>query len=113
MEDEQPIRNLNPQLRFKVYGVDAPIDDIRTYIYEYMRDNYIIDTSLYISNICTGVEQTFSSVRSIKYMGVDNYDSTYQEFTYRKPDLSILDNVKKYVPEVFNVTDIEIELDET
>jgi hypothetical protein len=46
-------------------------------------------------------------------MGVDNYDSTYQEFTYRKPDLSILDNVKKYVPEVFNVTDIEIELDET
>lgn len=113
VEDEQPIRNLNPQLRFKVYGVDAPIDDIRTYIYEYMRDNYIIDTSLYISNICTGVEQTFSSVRSIKYMGVDNYDSTYQEFTYRKPDLSILDNVKKYVPEVFNVTDIEIELDET
>lgn len=113
VEDEQPLRNLNPELRFKVYGVDVPIDDIRQYIYEYMRDNYIIDTSLFISNICTGVEKSFSAVRSIKYMGVDNYDSTYQEFTYRKPDLTILENIKKYVPEVFNTSDITIEIDET
>ena len=113
VEDEQPLRNLNPTLRFKVYGVDVPLDEIYQYIYEYIRDNYIIDTKLYISNICTGVERSFSAVKSIKYMGVDNYDSTYQEFTYNKPDLSILENVKKYVPEVFNTSDIEIELDET
>lgn len=112
VEDEQPLRNLNPELRFKVYGVDVPIDDIRQYIYEYMRDNYIIDTSLFISNICTGVEQSFTAVKSIKYMGVDNYDSTYQEFTYRKPDLTILENIKKYIPEVFNTSDIVIEIDE-
>ena len=92
--------------------MDVPIDDIRQYIYEYMRDNYIIDTSLFISNICTGVEQSFTAVKSIKYMGVDNYDSTYQEFTYRKPDLTILENIKKYIPEVFNTSDIVIEIDE-
>ena len=45
-------------------------------------------------------------------MGVDNYDSTYQEFTYRKPDLTILENIKKYIPEVFNTSDIVIEIDE-
>lgn len=112
VEDEQPLRNLNPELRFKVYGVDVPIDDIRSYIYKYMQDNYIIDTSLFISNICTGVEKSFSEVKSIKYMGVDNYDSTYQEFTYRKPDLTILENIKKYIPEVFNTSDIVIEIDD-
>lgn len=113
IEDEVMLNNLNPRLRFCAYGDDVNTEEVYTYIYEYLRENYIIDTSIFISNICTAVENTFTNIKSIKYMGVDNYDASYQEFIYRKPDLTILDNIKAYVPEVLNVTDIIIDLDDS
>lgn len=112
-EVTEPLHNLTPTLYFKVYGFGAPVDEIREFIYEYLRDTYLTDTTVYMSNICTAIEEKFSTtVRSIKYMGVDKFDGSFQEFTYRKPIFLNRDIITRYVPEQINVTDIQIELDE-
>lgn len=125
-EMEVPLNNLNPKFRFRIYGTDLNTVKLYNYIYEYLRENYIIDNSIFISNICTAVENNFSNVRSVKYLGVDSFDASYQEFTYHRPagvdsgfeelltpekyDQEI---ITRYIPEQFNVTDIVIEIDET
>lgn len=112
-EIEAPLNNLNPTIYFKVYGFGAPIDEIRQYIYEYLRDTYIVDTQVFMSNVCTKVEELFPSVRSIKFMGIDKFDGSYQQFSYNKPVFVSRDIVTRYIPEQLNVTDIRIDLDET
>lgn len=112
-ETESYLNNLNPTFYFKVYGLGAPIDEIYQFIYEYLRDNYIQDDHVFMSNICTAVEDTFRAVRSIKYMGCDNFDASYQQFCYNRPVFISEDIVTRYVPEQLNVTDIQIDLDET
>lgn len=113
-EITESLNNLTPTMYFKVYGFGAPVDEIYDFIYTYMRDTYITDSTVYMSNICTAVEEKFkSTVRSIKYMGIDHYDGSYQEITYAKPQFTSRDIVTRYIPEQLNVTDIRIELDET
>ena len=112
-EIEAPLNNLNPTIYFKVYGFGAPIDEIRQYIYEYLRDTYIVDTQVFMSNVCTKIEELFPSVRSIKFMGIDKFDGSYQQFSYNKPVFVSRDIVTRYIPEQLNVTDIRIDLDET
>lgn len=107
------LNNLNPSFRFRVYGTNLSTDDLYTFIYEYLRDNYIIGTSMFVSNICTAVESHFPNVRSIKYLGVDKFDASYQEFTYTTPPFNNLDIISRYIPEQFNVTNIQIEIDES
>lgn len=112
-ETESYLNNLNPTFYFKVYGLGAPVDEIYQFIYEYLRDNYIQDDHVFMSNICTAVEEKFRAVRSIKYMGCDNFDASYQQFCYAKPEFISEDIVTRYIPEQLNVTDIQIDLDET
>ena len=107
------LNNLNPTFYFKVYGLGAPVDEIYQFIYEYLRDNYIQDDHVFMSNICTAVEETFHAVKSIKYMGCDGFDASYQQFCYDKPLFISEDVVTRYIPEQLNVTDIQIDLDET
>ena len=107
------LNNLTPTIYFKVYGLGAPVDEIRQFIYEYLRDTYIVDTQVFMSNVCTLVENKFRSVQSIKFMGIDNFNGSYQEFTYMKPAFVSRDIVTRYIPEQLNVTDIRIELDES
>lgn len=106
------LANLNPVFYFKVYGVNAPIDDIRDFIHVYLRDTYITGNVIFISNICTAVEQKFTSIKSIKYLGVDNFDASYQEFTYNQPTIIDKDGITRYIPEQLNVSNIIIDLDE-
>lgn len=112
-ETTAPLNNLNPTFYFKVYGLGAPIDEIYQFIYEYLRDSYITDDDVFMSNICTAIEEKFATVRSIKYMGCDNFDASYQQFRYNKPVFVSEDIITRYVPEQLNVTDIRIELDES
>ena len=107
------LANLNPQFRFRIYGEDLDPDALYQFIYEYLRENYIIGTNMFVSNICTAVENEFTKVSSIKYLGVDNFDASYQEFTYNTPDFTSVDIITRYIPEQFNVTDIVIEIDDT
>ena len=107
------LNNLNPTFYFKVYGNNVDIEEIRTFIYEYLRDTYITGTTIFMSNICTLIEQNYTNVRSIKYMGVDKFDASFQEFTYTVPVFENIDIITRFVPEQLNVTDIQIDLDET
>ena len=107
------LNNLNPEFRFRVYGTDLIVDDLYQFIYKYLRDNSIIGTSMFVSNICTAVENNFSNVRSVKYLGVDAFDASYQEFTYNTPNFNSVDVITRYIPEQFNVSDIEIDIDES
>lgn len=107
------LNNLNPQFRFRAYGRDLVVADIYDFIYTYLRDTYITGGSIFVSNICTAVENKFRNVRSIKYLGVDDLDASYQEFIYNIPPFVNRDVVTKYIPEQFNVTDIIVEIDET
>lgn len=106
------LNDLNPTFYFKIYGKNVDVDEIRTFIYEYLRDTYITDSSVYMSNICTLIEEEYSSVRSIKYMGVNKFDASYQEFTYTVPEFKNKDIIYRFVPEQLNVTNIQIDLDE-
>ena len=125
-EIDRDLANLNPQFRFRVYGMNVDIEAIRNYIYEYLRDNYITPDNMedtmtntiqrkviFISNICTEVENNFPKIRSIKYLGVDNFDASYQQLTYNRPVFVDVDGVMRYIPEQLNVTDIVIDIDET
>lgn len=107
------LADLNPTLYFKVYGVGVDLDQIYQFIYEYLRDTYITGSTVFMSNICTLIEQKFPAVRSIKYMGVNDHDASYQEFVYTVPTFDSVDIVTRFVPEQLNVTNIELELDET
>lgn len=107
------LNNLNPVFRFRIYGTNLSTDDLYQFIYTYLRESYIIGTNLFVSNICTAVESNFPNVRSIKYLGVDNLDASYQEFTYNTPAQINIDTITRYIPEQFNVTDIQIEIDES
>ena len=107
------LNDLNPTFYFKVYGQDIDVEEIRNYIYEYLRDTYITGQTIFMSNICTLIEQTYSEVRSIKYMGVNDFDASYQEFNYEPPEFINIDIITRFVPEQLNVTDIRVDLDET
>lgn len=115
-EETHAMRDLNPTIYFKVFGFGAPVEEIRDFIYRYLRDTYIADVSVYMSNICTYVEETYPAVKSIKYMGITTmertYDGSYQEFIYKPPKFVNRDIITRFVPEQFNITDIRIELDE-
>lgn len=106
------LANLNPTFYFKVYGTNISSTDIYNFIYKYLRDTYITGTTIFISNICTQIEKSFSNVKSIKYMGVDNLDASYQEFSYNVPEFTTVDIITRFVPEQLNVTNIKIQLDE-
>lgn len=125
-EFDRELKNLNPAFRFRVYGNNVDVAGIRKYIYEYLRDNYITPDNMedpvhndirkktiFISNICTDIETKFPKVRSIKYLGVDNFDASYQQLTYMLPVFIDVDGVMRYIPEQLNVTNNEIDIDET
>lgn len=106
------LNDLNPTFYFKIYGKNVDVDEIRNFIYVYLRDTYITDSSIYMSNICTLIEEKYNSVKSIKYMGVNKFDASYQEFTYTVPEFTNKDIIYRFVPEQLNVTDIQIDLEE-
>lgn len=109
----KPLNNLNPIFYFKIYGMDVPVEEIREYIRVYLRDTYIIGNTVFISNICTAVEKKFTSIKSIKYLGVDTFDASYQELTYNAPVYTNVEDIMNYVPEHLNASNIVITIDET
>lgn len=110
------LADLNPTLKFRVHGIGIDISEIAEYIREYLRDHYITEEKVFISNICTAVEDNFSRVKSITYKGLitkeNSYDGSYQEFYYDPPEFISQDIITRYVPEQLNIPTIEIELEE-
>lgn len=115
-ESNVDLGELNPTMYFKIYGLGIDVAAVYEYIFEYMRDHYITDEIMFVSNICTAVENRFPEVESIKYMGIDGsteLNASYQQFTFITPDFNSTPMITRYVPEQLNVTDIQIELVET
>ena len=112
-ETKEKLGDLTPTLYFKVYGAGVQIDDIYQAIYEYLRDNYVTDGDVFMSNICTMIEKSFSKVQSIKFMGINQFDASYQHIVYEPPEIVNKDESIKFIPEQLNVATIEIELIES
>ena len=110
------LADLNPTLKFRVHGIGIDISEIAEYIRIYLREHYITEQKIFISNICTAVEDNFSRVKSITYKGVvtkaKTFDGSYQEFYYDPPEFVSQDIITRYVPEQLNIPTIEIELEE-
>lgn len=109
---DELLNNINPYFKFRVYGRDINVAELKEFIVQYFRDTYISDNTIFISNICRAIENNFQEVRGITYLGVDNFNSTYQKIFYKKPDLSNKTNLLAYVPECLNILDISIEVEE-
>ena len=115
-ETSVDLGDLTPTMYFKVYGLGIDVGAIYEFIYTYLREHYITDEIVFVSNICTAVENQFPAVESIKYMGVDGaveLNASYQQFTFEQPEFDSTPMITRYVPEQLNVTDIRIELVET
>lgn len=116
-EVSAPLQDLNPVFSFKVYGTDVNANEIRDYILEFFRETYITEDDVFISNLCSQIEETFDIV-SIKFLGLvtkkRSFDATYQHMEYTVPMMltDSLDGLIEYVPEQLNVTDIVIDIDE-
>ena len=116
-ETSVPLNDLNPSLSFKVYAKDINVNEIKQYILEYFRDTYIMDGNVFISNLCSKIEETFD-ITSIKFLGLvtkkANYDATYQHFEYLIPieATDSIDGLIDYIPEQLHITNIIIDLDE-
>lgn len=116
-EIPEELNDLNPVFSFKVYGRDADISGIREYILQYFRDTYITDGDVFISNLCSEIEENFD-ITSIKFLGLVTkkraFDATFQHLEYTVPMLltDSLDGLIDYVPEQLNITELVIDLDE-
>ena len=78
--------------------------------------HYITGEKVFISNICTVIEDNFSKVKSITYQGIEtesvHYNSSYQEFYYEPPEFNSKDVITRYIPEQFNIIKIKVDLEE-
>ncbi len=107
------LNNLNPIFHFKVYGRNIPVVNIQLDILNYIRETYITGNKLFMSNICTQIEENYKgTVSSIKYTGVDDLDASFQEFNYNLPVFDNADVITRYIPEQLNPTYISIESEE-
>jgi hypothetical protein len=109
VSDDTPLNNLNPVLKFKIYGRNVNVPKIKERIRAYFSDFSAETRYIFISNINTIIETEFG-VTSVEYLGVDNFDSSFQKFKNEKPDLTDKAIALAYVPEFLNITDIYIEL---
>lgn len=116
-EISAPLNDLNPVFSFKVYGNDINATEIRDYILKYFRETYITEDDVFLSNLCSQIEETFD-ITSIKFLGLvtkrRSFDATYQHMEYSVPMMltDSLDGLIDYVPEQLNVTDIALDIDE-
>ena len=67
---------------------------------------------LYISNLIREIENQFKVVHHLKFLGINDYDTSYQTISVKEPDLTKLtkEERRNYVPEVLVVEPENIQL---
>ena len=118
--DLMNINRVNISIKFKVnlaFGVvEEDIKrDIQIFIKEYIETiNENGTNSIYISNLITELENNFSDINYLKFIGINDYDSLVQSIENMTTDLSELSKSQRlsYVPEYLTLSldDINIEL---
>lgn len=88
-------------------------NELKDYIKEYIESiNSEGSNDLYISNLIKGIENTFAYVHHLKFIGINNYDSTYQSIINTAISLDDLSKEERrhFVPELLVVNKNNIKL---
>ncbi len=111
---------VNCKIHFKlatyiVPNIEELIRDMKIFIKEYFEDiNTGSLNAIYISNLIQSLENNFKEIKYLKFVKLNNYDSSVQNIENRTVDLNILtkEDRLQYVPEFLNIEldDIIIEL---
>jgi hypothetical protein len=112
------IDTINIKIGFKVVLVDGTDDvditeNIKTYIKEFIEQlNSSGTNDLYISNLIKGIENKFTEVHHLKFLGINDYSTDYQTIIVKETDLTNLtkEERRKYVPEMLVVDKDNINL---
>lgn len=117
---EKVIDKVNITIKFKVnlaFGVNEEelIRDIKIFIKDYIENiNENGTNSIYISNLIRELENNFTDINYLKFIGINNYNSMVQSIENMTVNLTELSKVERmaYVPEYLTLSldDIEIEL---
>lgn len=119
--DEQEILNhVNCSLKLKVYpyvrseGAQL-VQDMKMFIKEYFETiNKDSNDGIFISNLIQELENTFSGIRYLKFVSINDYDNDYQSVENTAVDVTVLKKEDRiaFVPEYLNIEleDITIEL---
>lgn len=119
-DDDLLIDRVNIRIRFTVTLEDGADDvEVRTSLISFIK-NYIEKVNsdgtneLYISNLIREIENNFSSVHHLKFLGINDYSTDYQTISSKTKNLNELtkEERRNYVPEVLvaNTEDILISL---
>ena len=110
-DDEELIDKVNISITFSVTAVYGTNDDVlleklRDFIKDYIEQiNKNGRNHIYISNLMREVENNFAEVHHMKFIGINNYDSTYQSVYNKIVDINDLpkEERRNYVPEMLVV----------
>lgn len=110
-EDGEILDKTNISIHFKVFPTvgaleDVLIRDLKIFIKDYIENiNISMNNAFYVSNLIQEIENRFPDVKYLKFVRINNYDSSVQAIENIQPDSSLLtkDQLHNYVPEYLAV----------
>lgn len=113
-DNAELIDRVNITITFKVSIVNGTDDiEIRKNLKDFIKNfiekvNSTGANDLYISNLIKEIETNFASVHHLRFMGINDYDTSYQTISVKAVNLNDLtkDERRKYVPEIL-VADVD------
>lgn len=111
-EDGTILDKVNITIRFKIAPnigaiVDELVRDVKVFIKEYIENiNGSGYNSIYISNLLRAIETNFIEVKYMKFLGINEYDSSVQSIENRGLNIDLLtkDERQGYIPEYLTVS---------
>jgi hypothetical protein len=107
-DNEELIDMVNIKIKFTVTLVEGS-DEIEikkqliAFIKEFIEQlNSDGTNNLFISNLISAIENSFPAVHHLKFLSINDYDTSYQTISVKKTDLNTLtkEERRKYVPEI-------------
>lgn len=120
-DDAELINRVNMSIKFSIVVVDGTDDStLRRNLKDFIKDfieqvNSTGNNDLYISNLIKAIENNFAEIHHLKFLGINEYDTSYQTISATTTDINDLtkDERRRYVPEILVVDpdDIELQID--
>ena len=119
-EEQEILNRVNCTIHLKVYPTIRSegaqlVENMRMFIKEYFEDiNSETNEGIFISNLIQQLENTFSSIKYIKFESINGYENDVQSIENMAIDVTMLskEDKLKFVPEYLNIEleDIIIDL---
>ena len=119
-EEQELLDKVNCKIWFKVKPIinndeETLIQKLKLYIKSYIENiNIKGNNSFYVSNLITAIKTNISEVNYLKFVKINDYDSSIQVIENRAVDITTLtkEEQKNYIPEylTINIDDIIIEI---